>query len=384
MLETSHVLITGAAGLIGASVARVLVDQGVRVTGLDDLSAGRIERLEPLLADGIGSFRFLKGDVRDRDLLLRALLGGDAGASPNGAPDHGPVTSILHLAGRVGVRRVLMDPQGCEEENLDLGRSVAAAVRLARGQGRVVRVVAASTSEVYAESDQPLSESSVLRPLVAEGRWRYAASKRAAEEVLDRVVKGAVHLRFFNVVGPGQDGGSGMVLPRFIEAARRGEALRVHGRGTQVRTFAHVDAVARDVAALAAPEVMARHRSLEEFEGPLNLGGAARATILELAEEVRSAVASATGSPPAHLELVDPIVDVAGNFEDVRHRVPDLGRLRSLGLASAGIGSAPWSLTEIVRDTVQRHVAPGQGHPAGDAAGHPSPWRDTPCELPVS
>jgi nucleoside-diphosphate-sugar epimerase len=197
MFETSHVLITGAAGLIGASVARVLVEAGVRVTGMDDLSAGRKERLAPLMGSAHADlFRFAEGDVRDRDLLLRTVLDRSMG----------PVTSVLHLAGRVGVRRVLQDPVACEEENLELGRSVAAVIRHARGQGRTLRAVAASTSEVYAESDEPLSEASSLRPLVAEGRWRYAASKRAAEEVLDRVVKDAVHLRFFNVVGPGQDG----------------------------------------------------------------------------------------------------------------------------------------------------------------------------------
>lgn len=355
MHDRSHVLITGAAGFIGSSVARVLVEAGVRVTGLDDLSAGRIERLDGFSRGA--PFDFVQGDVRDRDLLLQTLLGA------SGAP----VDSVLHLAGRVGVRRVLSDPIGCEEENLDGARSVAAAVRLARGQGRDLRVVAASTSEVYAESSEPLSEASALRPLVAEGRWRYAASKRASEDVIDRMLAGAIHLRFFNVVGPGQDAASGMVLPRFIEAARRGEALRIHGRGQQVRTFAHVDAVARDVAVLAAPWAFARAARAARFQGPLNVGGTARATIAELAEQVAQAVALQTGQGLAPMELVDPSVDVAGNFEDVHHRVPDLGRLRSLGLAAEAFQSAPWELEEILADAVQRH--------GSDAL---------PCELPVS
>ncbi len=344
MLETPHVLITGVAGFIGASVAKVLVEAGVRVTGLDDLSAGRIERLEGLEAS---RFRFIEADVRDRELLLHSLLGGA----------FGPATAVLHLAGRVGVRRVLMDPEACEEENLEGGRAIAAAVRHARGQGRKLRVVAASTSEVYAESSAHLSESSALRPLVAEGRWRYAASKRAAEEVLDRVLKDAVHLRFFNVVGPGQDSTSGMVLPRFIEAARRGEPLRIHGEGTQVRTLAHVEAVARDVAALAAPGAFPHTDAIARFRGPLNVGGSAKTTILGLAETVVANVAMADGAPPAELQVVDPSIDVAGNFEDVRHRVPDLTTLQSLGLASPRFGSAAWSLEDLVSDAVRRHAA---------------------------
>ena len=376
MFETSHVLVTGAAGLIGASVAKVLLEEGVRVTGLDDLSAGRRERLDPLSSPEGGSergrshadsFRFVEGDVRDRDLLLRTVLDSSMG----------PVTSVLHLAGRVGVRRVLQDPVACEEENLELGRSVAAVIRHARGQGRALRVVAASTSEVYAESEEPLSEASTLRPLVAVGRWRYAASKRAAEEVLDHVVKDAIHLRFFNVVGPGQDGGSGMVLPRFIEAAREGRPLRIHGAGSQIRTFAHVDAVARDVAALAAPEAFVNTKALEGFHGALNVGGTARTSILGLGDEVLRAVEAATGRPSAGYELVDPSVDVGGNFEDVRHRVPNLQRLLSLGLASRRLGSAPWSLEAMVRDAVERHGAPS----AVGAAVHPG---TAACELPVS
>ncbi|MFT6833135.1 MAG: UDP-glucose 4-epimerase [Planctomycetota bacterium] len=368
MFETSHVLITGAAGLIGASVARVLVEAGVRVTGMDDLSAGRKERLAPLMGSADADlFRFAEGDVRDRDLLLRTVLDRSMG----------PVTSVLHLAGRVGVRRVLQDPVACEEENLELGRSVAAVIRHARGQGRTLRAVAASTSEVYAESDEPLSEASSLRPLVAEGRWRYAASKRAAEEVLDRVVKDAVHLRFFNVVGPGQDGGSGMVLPRFIEAAREGRPLRIHGAGSQVRTFAHVDAVARDVAALAAPEAFLHMEALDGFRGALNIGGTARTSILGLGAEVLRALEASTGKASAGYELVDPSVDVGGNFEDVQHRVPDLQKLFSLGLASRRHGSAPWSLEAMVRDAVERHT----GSLAIGAAVYPG---TAACELPVS
>ena len=361
MPDTPHVLITGAAGFIGASVARVLVEAGAKVTGMDDLSAGRLDRLDPLLRTEARSqdrpFRFVEGDVRDRERLLGTILG----------DTESPVDSVLHLAGRVGVRRVLQDPLGCEEENLEGAKSLAAAVRIARGQGRSIRVVAASTSEVYAESSDPLSETSALRPVVAEGRWRYAASKRVAEEVIDRVLDGAVHLRFFNVVGPGQDAESGMVLPRFIEAARQGEALRIHGQGSQVRTFAHVDAVARDVAVLAAPRAFFSSDAAASFQGPINVGGMARATIAELAEQVTRAVALHSGRDSAPHQFVDPSVDVAGNFEDVHHRVPDLRLLRTLGLAAERRGSAPWALEDIVRDAVQRH---GSGVLA--------------CELPVS
>lgn len=344
MLE-SPILITGAAGFIGASVAAALARAGVAVVGLDDLSAGREDRLAGVSG---AAFAFIRGDVRDEDLLGGLLR------------DHRPA-AVLHLAGRVGVRRVLADPVACESENLEGARALGAALaRVAARDGLAPKVVAASTSEVYADSAAPLAESSPLRGARAEGRWRYAASKRLAEVTLDEAAAAAgapapVHLRFFNVVGPGQDGSSGMVLPRFVEAASRGRPLEVYGTGEQVRTFAHVDAVAGDVAALVAPAQCApNERSaarIRAFDGPLNVGGSARTTIAALARCVaREAELGSLGR--SAIVSRDPREAVSANFEEVSCRRPDLTRLRVLGL-----GRAPWDLVRIVRDTVRRHDA---------------------------
>ncbi len=337
------ILVTGAAGFIGAAVTRELVRAGQTVLGLDDLSAGYAGRLEGL--DGPGRFHLEVGDVRDASVLDRLL-----GERP---------ALVLHLAARVGVRTVLDDPEGCELENLDGARSLRDALERASASfgaapgGRRPRVIAASTSEVYAEAKTPLREDSPLRPRAAEGRWRYAASKRLAEEILDETsgAGGAAHLRFFNVVGPGQDASSGMVLPRFVEAARAGEPIEVYGTGRQVRTFAHVDAVAKDVAALVL-------RSIAEPEvavGPLNVGGTAKATISELATLVARTYAECVPlGKPVSIVQRDPRRAVSMNFEEVFTRTPDLSRLRSLGL-----GDRPWGLDQIVKDAVMHHVSPG-------------------------
>lgn len=335
-------LVTGAAGFVGAAVTRRLIASGVRVIALDDLSAGDLARLESARGELL---EVVEGDASDR-----ALLAGLLDAEPE---------VVIHLAGRVGVRTVLSDPELCERENIELGEAVAGAIA-ARAEGaRRPRVLAASTSEVYAESPVALSETSDLRGLTASGRWRYAASKLACEEALDRVLGPAgprpVHLRFFNVVGPGQDGASGMVLPRFIEAARSGTPLTIHGGGSSVRTFAHVDAVAGDIVALAIPglpSAPSRAAELAGFQGPLNVGGTARSTVLELAQEVNRAAAR-RGLPPSPLVHVDPRLTVSPRFDEVLHRVPDLSRLRGLGL-----GLSTWSLAEIVEDTFARHVTP--------------------------
>lgn len=336
MVHEPPILVTGAAGFVGAAVCARLVGAGRRVLGLDDLSAGDRRRVAGLEGAGLD---LVIGDVRDRALV-------------DGLLAEGP-SAVLHLAARVGVRRVLGDPLACELENLEGARVLAEAVAAAP---RTPRVVAASTSEVYAESAAPLVEGAPLRPRQAEGRWRYAASKRVAEETFDGLCPAArtVHLRFFNVVGPGQDAASGMVLPRFVEAARGGAPLEVYGSGAQVRTFAHVDAVARDVAALVAPESFPVDRAaLDAFAGALNVGGTARTTIAALAALV--ARLAGGGSP---ILRRDPRRVVAANFEEVRVRVPDLGRARALGLGAAGLGSEPWGLEALVADTLARHVPP--------------------------
>ena len=147
-----------------------------------------------------------------------------------------------------------------------------------------------------------------------------------------------------------------MVLPRFVEAAREGRPLEVYGSGAQVRTFAHVDAVARDIAALVAPETLAPSCAgiLGEASGALNVGGTARTTIAALADLVVR-----LGESSSEVQRRDPRRAVSANFEEVQQRVPDLARARSLGLASSALGSEPWSLEALVDDTLRRHRTVG-------------------------
>jgi UDP-glucose 4-epimerase len=323
-------LVTGGAGFIGAALALRLVQAGWRVVALDDLSAGDRARLASV--DG-SALTFLRADVCDR-ALVRDLVARES------------FDTVFHLAGCVGVRRVLADPALCAHSNRAGAASVSAALA-ALPPGRRPRAFFASTSEVYAERLGPLREDAALRAHATDGRFAYASSKLDGERSFARATadegdRGAVLLRFFNVVGPGQDATSGMVLPRFVEQAARGEALTVYGDGEQVRTFAHVD----DVAAVLAR--LAEHAQVPA--GPLNVGGTARATLLELAH----AVVRASGST-AGVRRVDPRVELGRGFADVRSREPDLTRLARVLGAGADIPSR--SLADIVADTWARHAA---------------------------
>ena len=321
MQAPQTVLVTGAAGFIGSALVRELLRRGHTVRALDDLSAGSSARLP-------ASVELSRGDVVAPGVL-------------SGLLEDGACTALVHLAARVGVRSVLADSDGCARANeAGVERLVGAVAALPAA--RRPRVFFASSSEVYAARPGLLAEGHALRE-ETQGRWAYSASKIAGERALAAAAplwpaaQAPVCWRFFNVVGPGQSARSGMVLPNFLECARRGEPLPVHGDGRALRTYAHVDEVARTLADLVA------HRALEG--GSLNIGGRARASVRELAECVLRRSGSRAG-----IAATDPRARQGAAFEEVEERAPDLARLASLGVFLPCA-----SLDEIVADSWRRH-----------------------------
>jgi UDP-glucose 4-epimerase len=173
---------------------------------------------------------------------------------------------------------------------------------------------------------------------VTERRWLYADSKAMdeflalgfhQERELDCVIA-----RFFNTVGPRQQGQYGMVIPRFVERALAGEPLEVHGDGTQTRSFCHVSDTIRAVYGLMGAT---------EISGQIfNVGSAERVRILDLAQRVLDQTGSRSG-----LEFV-PHEEVYGlGIEDVLHREPSIAKIR------AAIGWEPTlDLDRILADVV--------------------------------
>lgn len=310
--DRRRIVVAGAAGLIGSAVARALHARGVEFLALDR---------RPGLAVRIA-------ELDDADVWRREL-------DRFGRPD-----AVLLLAGVVGVARVLADPEAARRGNAEPLAAMLTALAGVRDDD-LPRVVFASSSEVYLPADRPLREDDPVREVSSTGRWAYAAAKVAGERALTAARawpagRAPVLARFFNVVGPGQESSQGMVLPNFVERARAGSALLVHGDGAQVRTFGHVDEVARVLVELLLRDSVPG--------GPLNVGGVARATVRELAE----AVVRAAGG--GRIEHVDPRRAVHATFEDVRWRVPDLERLVSLGIELPRM-----DLDGIVRDVLERH-----------------------------
>jgi UDP-glucose 4-epimerase len=171
-------------------------------------------------------------------------------------------------------------------------------------------------------------------------RWGYACSKLMDEflalaHARERKTP-VVIARLFNTVGPRQTGQYGMVLPRFVEAARRGEPLKVYGDGRQTRCFCYV---------LDTVEALARLQNCPAARGRVfNVGGSEEISIRGLAELVIEVLQSRS-----RIELVPYEKAYAPGFEDMRRRKPVLDKL------AACTGFRPATpLRDIVAKTAAR------------------------------
>jgi UDP-glucose 4-epimerase len=314
-----RVLITGGAGFIGSHVADVLLQAGHEVAILDDLSTGSLDNLQQAL--GRSGCRFVQGRVESSADLAPLMVWCD---------------QVIHLAAAVGVDLVVKSPVHTIETNIHGTEQV---FQLAAHCGR--RVIAASTSEVYGKANAPTfveTDDLVIGP-PTHYRWSYAASKALDEYLAFAYAKEkglhTVIARFFNTVGPRQTGRYGMVLPRFVQQALAGQPVRVFGDGEQTRCFCHVfDTVHALLLLLDCPAA-----DNEIF----NIGSPSQISINDLARRVIELAGS--GSAIEHVSYEEAY---APGFEDMRRRVPDIGKIRTL------TGWQPArDLDTIIRDVIR-------------------------------
>ncbi len=233
----ARLLLTGAAGFIGAHTARMLLERGDQVVGVDALigPASGLERHRLAWLRAHERFQFLRADVSARAALEAALPAGDFDA-------------VLHLAAHAGVRASVGNPHAHLETNLGGTLNL---LELCRTRG-VPKLVLASTSSVYGDSQTlPFDEAQhTSRPLSP-----YAASKKAAEALafswhalhgLDLSV-----LRYFTVYGPA--GRPDMAVFRFVQRIAEGRTVTVYGDGEMSRDFSYVEDVARGTVAALRP-----------------------------------------------------------------------------------------------------------------------------------
>lgn len=313
----SHVLVTGGAGFIGSHLVERLLADGANVVVIDDCSTGSLENLRAVRSHS--NLRVIESRISGCEELLELVSNAE---------------SIFHLAAAVGVDLVLSSPVRSLQTNLR-----ETEVLLEAASRRAVPLLLASTSEVYGKSrKEAFSEGNDL--LIGPphfGRWGYACSKLmdeflalayASEKGLPVVIA-----RLFNTVGPRQTGRYGMVLPRFIAAAKASQPLRVFGDGSQTRCFCYV---------LDAVEALVRLQSCPAARGQIfNVGATEEISIRALAEKVIQATAS-----QSKIELVPYQKAYPAGFEDMQRRRPVVSKLE------AAIGFRPaTSLARIIELT---------------------------------
>ncbi len=288
---------------------------------LDNLSSGLEGNLDQARLSG--RLEFAAGSVLDAGLFGRMMDG---------------CSAVYHLAASVGVELVTSRTAECLRNNVE---GVQNLVDLARSGRRPPRVILFSSSEVYGKSeDIPLVEDGdLLLGASTVPRWSYAAGKAVGEFLAlgehRRSGLPVTIVRCFNTCGPRQRAAYGMVLPTFVTQALAGEPLTVFGDGGQSRCFSYVRDVVRGVLQLADEP----STSGEIY----NIGCDEETSILGLARRIVRL--TGTGSPIRF----QPYSGIFGpHFEDVRRRVPDLGKIRR------AIGYTPEAgLDELLRLTLE-------------------------------
>jgi UDP-glucose 4-epimerase len=267
------VLITGGAGFIGSHTADLLMEQGIAVRVLDNLSSGHRENLpaqHKLL-------EFVQGDICDATAVHNAMQG---------------VTHCLHLAAQVSVVASLEDPEFSAKQNIVGFVNVLDACRK---QG-VSRLVYASSAAIYGEPPSlPLNEEVPVKQLSP-----YGLEKKINEDYADLYYRlynfSSLGMRFFNVYGPRQDPKSPYagVIALFVDRITAAKPVTVFGDGQQTRDFIYV----RDVA---------------------------RTNVAALKSNYQSACNVATGKRTSLLDLINALSALTGNKTDITFAPPRTG-----------------------------------------------------------
>ncbi|OGW84694.1 MAG: nucleoside-diphosphate sugar epimerase [Omnitrophica bacterium RIFCSPLOWO2_01_FULL_45_10] len=296
-------LVTGGAGFIGSHLCERLLNKKWRVSAIDNLSTGSIENIKRL--EHNKGFHFIMNDIMNEKVMARLIKNSDI---------------VFHLAAAVGVKYIIDNPLDSIRTNV---KGTEIILELANAIEKK-KVVLASTSEVYGkdrpgkkcfrENDDRVMGSTTIT------RWSYACTK-ALDEFLAlaywREKKlPVIIVRFFNTCGPRQTGRYGMVIPRFIKQALLNKPITVYGDGGQTRCFLYIDDAVNAVTGLVnEPEAVG-----EVF----NVGNPESITILNLAKKIKKFTNSSS-----KIEFVPYERAYEKGFEDMRHRKPDISKIKT-------------------------------------------------------
>ena len=307
-------LVTGGAGFIGSHLTEQLISRGDQVVILDNLSTGLSENLSTIR----NKVEFEQGNILDTVLVEKLVSNSDY---------------VVHLAASLGVLNIVNKPLESLKSNLQGTEIVLEAANKYKKP-----VLIASTSEVYGKNDKvPLNEEDdrvIGHPL--KSRWSYSEAKAIDESLayfyfIEEGLQSRI-VRFFNTVGPRQLGNYGMVVPRFVNSAIKGEVLSVYGSGEQIRCFCHINDAVKGLLL-----VMDSDKAVGEV---FNVGNNQQISIMELAKKVIEITGSKSTIEKIAYEKAYP-----EGFEDMQRRVPDISKIKQV------LGWSPQlNLDQIIKD----------------------------------
>ena len=244
-LQEKTILITGAAGFIGANLVMELLHntESVKIVGIDSmndyydvsLKEHRLEQIGKLVREVTGTFEFIKGNIADKALINDIF--------EKYKPD-----IVVNLAAQAGVRYSITNPDAYIEANLIGFYNILEACRHSYGNGAkgVEHLVYASSSSVYGSNKKiPYStEDKVDNPVSL-----YAATKKSNELMAHAYSKlyniPSTGLRFFTVYGPA--GRPDMAYFGFTDKLRAGKTIQIFNHGNCKRDFTDIDDIVEGV-----------------------------------------------------------------------------------------------------------------------------------------
>jgi nucleoside-diphosphate-sugar epimerase len=298
MKKSKPILITGGAGFIGSHLVERLLDDGKIIVIIDDFSTGNLGNLRAVKKNP--RLKIVRSKISEYKNLPKLAEGSEF---------------IFHLAATVGVELVVKSALHVLESSF---RETEILLRAAAENSTPILLT--STSEVYGKSAKTEfgEDDDLLIGPPNQSRWSYASAKLTDEFLALACAREkklpVIIARLFNTVGLRQTGRYGMVLPRFIAAAKKNETLKVFGDGKQTRCFCLVN---------DAVESLVRLQNCKKARGEIfNVGGTEEISILDLAGLVVETLGS-----KSKIELIPYDKAYAPGFDDMRRRKPRVGKL---------------------------------------------------------
>jgi UDP-glucose 4-epimerase len=309
--DNSHVLVTGGAGFIGSHIVDRMIELGAKVKVLDDMSSGSIGNVSRWKDNP--SFELINGDIRNPDIVKEAVRG---------------ISIVFHQAAKVSVPFSIENPTLVADVN-----AMGTVVLLDEcRKADVEKVVVASSSSVYGETPiLPKIESMMTNPISP-----YGVSKLAAERMATAFTKtyslNTTSLRYFNVFGPRQRGGSyAGVMSIFMNNGFSNQPFPIYGDGTQTRDFTFV----RDVVECNILAAISDKNNGEVY----NVAGGKQITISRVAKIIKNL----TGSSSEFHYLPKREGDIEHSHADISKAQKDFGYQPTVDIESGLKKTIEWA-----------------------------------------